>query len=209
MSLWNPATEAALTSFSPTIFGAVEIVLPSHTIRLLDGSGTVTFDGKTFTGSDATYGVIYAVDDFADGTGDEAPALGLTMAPASSAAAADLSSAVMQGSQVSMWIGVVDQTTGLVIGEPLLFFLGLLDVPTLKGEDNSRLVDLDITSVFEDFFLSDDGVRLSDSYHRFVWPGENGLKQATGVAHKFYWGENPPSGVAKATGRLGHFIARL
>lgn len=197
MTQMSVAMDAALAGPAATVFGAVEIALPNHTIRLLSGSGIVVFDGKTFAGRDATYGTIMAIEDLTDGTGDEAPALTLTLAPASDAAAADLASAAMQGSQVSMWLGAIDPANGLVIGEPLLVFLGELDVPRLTAGENTRTLELDITSVFEDFFLSDDGARLSDTFHRYVWPGELGMSFATGVTHQIYWGSEAPSGVTR------------
>jgi len=197
MTAMSPGLDNALAGSNPTIFGAVEIVLPSHTIRLLTGSGVVGFDGKTFTGDDPTYGVLYAVGDLTDGTGDEAPATQLTLAPASNAAAADLSSANMQGAQVSIWLGAVAPLTGLVLGEPLLIFLGQLDTATLKVGAYSRLLDLEITSAFEWFFFNDDGARLSDTFHKYLWPGETGLSQVTGVQHQIYWGMSPASGVTR------------
>lgn len=197
MTSMSPALDTALAGPNPVIFGAIEIVLPGHTIRLLTGSGIIVFADKTFTGRDATYGVLQSVEDLTDGTGDEAPALTITLAPASDAAAAGLASAGMQGSQVSIWLGVVEPSNGLVVGDPLLIFLGALDVPTLKVGANSRLLELEITSVFEEFFTSDDGVRLNDSWHQSIWPGETGLADTSGVLRQIYWGSAPPSGVSK------------
>ena len=197
MTAMHPALDAALAGPTPTIFGAIEIVLPDHTIRLLTGSGIVVFGGKTFTGVDATYGVLHSVEDLTDGTGDEAPALSLTLIPASDAATADLAGADSQGSQVSIWLGAVEPSNGLVIGEPLLVFLGVLDVPRIKTGANSRLLELEITSAFEDFFFTDDGARLNGRWHQYLWPGETGLDHVTAVTRNIYWGGSPASGVQR------------
>jgi hypothetical protein len=197
MTAMSPAMDTALAGVTATVFGAVEIVLPDATIRLLTGAGVIAFDGKTFTGSDPTYGVIMAVDNLTDGVGDEAPSILLTLAPASDAAAADLASAAMQGSQVTIWLGVVDPSNGLVIGEPLMIFLGMLDVATLKGGANTRTLDLEITSALDFFFFNDDGCRLSDTFHQYLWPGETGLASVTGILHQIYWGSAPTSGVTR------------
>jgi hypothetical protein len=199
----HPALDGALAGFNPTIFGAVEILLPNHAIRLLTGSGIVVFDGKTFTGQDATYGTLHSVEDLTDGTGDDAPAINLTLVPASDAAAADLAGADMQGASVSIWLGAVEPTNGLVIGEPLLIFLGVLDVPTLKVGANSRLLEFEITSAFEALFMNDDGARLNDRFHSYVWPGETGLSHVTSVTQQIYWGGSPASGVTKSTSTSG------
>lgn len=195
MTSMSPALDQALAGFTPTIFGAVEIVLPHHSIRLLTGSGVIVFGGKTFTGADATYGVLHSVEDLTDGTGDEAPGITLSLAPASDAAAADLAAPEHQGAPVSIWLGAVEPSNGLVIGEPLLVFLGALDVSVLKSGDHSRLLELEVTSAFEDFFFNDDGARLSDTFHQYAWPGERGLSFVTGVDQQIYWGTNSVSGV--------------
>lgn len=197
MTTMTPALDQALSGATPTIFGAIEIVLPHHTLRLLTGAGVLAFGGKVFAGEDTTYGVLYSVEDLTDGAGDEAPALTLTLLPKSNAAAADLAGPDMQGSTVSIWLGAVDPASGQVIGDPLLVFLGALDVPTLRTGQAGRLLDFDITSAFEDFFFNDEGARLSDTFHQYVWPGERGLAYVTGVDEQVYWGSDAPSGVRR------------
>ena len=103
----------------------------------------------------------------------------------------------MQNSPVSIWLGVVDPASGLVVGEPLLVFAGTADVPMLTVDNNQYTLELEISSVFEAFFLTDDGVALSDTFHQMLWPGETGLADATGVLRMIYWGQSPTSGVTK------------
>ena len=71
MTSLTTALDNELKTFAPTIFGAVEILLPGYTLRLLDGAGAVTFDGRTFVGRDATFGVLAAASTLSDGSGDE------------------------------------------------------------------------------------------------------------------------------------------
>lgn len=194
MSQFTAPMQAALAGTNATIFGAVEILLPGYTLRLLDGAGRVTFAGKTFEGLDPTFGTIDSIDVIADGTGDEAPSVSLTLIPSGDAAAGALASASMQGSQVSMWIGAVDPATGIVIPDPHLFFLGEMDVPVLDSSTGARRLELTIVSAFEKFFMDDEGARLSDTFHRFVWPGETGLASVTGVDQQIYWGIDSPRG---------------
>jgi len=201
MSQMSPAMEAALGGDRATIFGAIRMDLPGRTVRLLVGSGFVRFsvDGtvETFTGSDDVVGVFSAIDTLTDGMGDEAPALSLTFIPAKDAAAAQLASVAMQGSPVRLWLGAIDPMSGLVIGDPLLLFNGLLDVASLKVSSTGRTVDYEITSIFEDFFLSDDGARLSDTFHQYLWPDELGCAFVTYVAQQIYWGTSSPDGVRR------------
>jgi len=197
----TPAMDTALVAPSPLVFGAVEIALPGYDLRLLDGAGSVTFDGRTFRGRDPIYGVLAAIEDIGDGVGDEAPAVGLTLLPASDAAAADLAAPTMQGSPVAIYVGALDRTTGAVIPEPYLLFLGELDVPTLRSGPNRRSLDYEVVSVAERFFDDDEGARLADGFHRSVWPGEHGFAFVTGVTETVYWGmDAPPSPIVAGGG---------
>lgn len=202
----SPALDAALAGPNPTVFGAIEIELPNHTIRILTGSGIISFTAadsngqdevKIFTGSDATYGSLYSIGDINDGVGGQAPSLTLTLAPASTEAAVDLANSGDQGSPVTIWLGAVEPSNGLVIGEPLMIFLGELDVPILKTDDHSQLLELQISSAFEAFFLTNNGVALSHYFHMYLWPGETGLSQVTGILRHFYFGSAPATGVSK------------
>ena len=201
MSQLSPALDTALQQDRATIFGAIRMDLPGRTVRLLVGSGIVKFsvDGvlETFTGQDEVIGVFSAIDTLTDGLGDEAPALSLTFIPATDAAAAQLAAVEMQGSPVWLWLGAIDELSGTVIGDPLLLFNGLLDVATLKVGTTGRTVDYEVSSIFEDFFLSDDGARLSDTFHQYLWPGELGCAFVTYVAQQIYWGTSSPDGVRR------------
>jgi hypothetical protein len=193
MTAFAPAVDTALSQPIATIFGAVEILLPGYTIRLLDGAGRLAFaDGRVFTGLDDTFGALDSLDVINDGAGDEAPEVRLTLIPGSDAAAGTLASAAMQGSQVTIDLGVVDAGTGLVIPDPSLIFLGEVDVPTLTSSSTGRSLEFSVVSAFERFFADDEGARLADTFHRSIWPGETGLAGVTGLDKKIYWGVQAP-----------------
>jgi len=188
MSQLTPQLDAALRSPAPLVFGAVSIDLPGVSVNLLDGAGILSFGGRTFVGKDETFGAISDVEDLTDGTGDSAPTFSMTLIPSGDAAAAVLSGPTMQGSPVSVWMGAVDKQTGIPIPDPLLVFVGELDVPTLKSDEQGRLLDYEVVSVFERLFEDDESARLSDGFHQSIFPGELGMKFVTGVAQTIYWG---------------------
>jgi hypothetical protein len=194
MSQFTPAMKAALAAERALLFGALKIQLPNHTVRLLDGSGEVPFGGDTYTGRDPIFGVLAAIDTLTDGVGDEAPALSITLLPASDAAAATLASASMQGSPVTLSLGALDPMTGAVIPDPMLLFLGELDQPRLSKDGGKRELEYECVSSFERLFDNDEGARLSDSYHQSIWPGEKGMSNVTGIIKTIYWGVESPRG---------------
>lgn len=192
----TPAMTAALQANPVTLFGAMQIDLKSgQTIRVLDGSASLTFNGGTFTGMDPLFGVISAIDAIQDGFGDEAPALSVTFLPASGASIATLASPSNQGSRIRIWLGAVNPTTGAVIADPIMLFDGEVDQITPTIGKGKREIDLDAVSGMERFFEVQEGVRLSSTFHKSVWPGETGLDGITGLENKIYWGVKDSSAV--------------
>ncbi len=208
MSQLTPQLENELRTDAPLVFGAVSIDLPGASVNLLDGAGMLTFAGRTFVGQDDTYGVISDVEDLTDGTGDSAPAFALTLIPSGDASAAALAAPGMQGSPVMVWMGAVNKQTGVPIPDPHLVFIGELDVPTLKADEDGRTLDYEVVSVFERLFEDDESARLSDGFHQSIFPGELGYKFVTGVAQPVYWGvAGTPSAVTTYSGGSGSYLA--
>jgi hypothetical protein len=192
MGGFSAGLESALQQSAVLVFVALEIELPGHTIRLLDGAGSVTFDGKTFAGKDETYGVLGGVEPLNDGTDGETPVLTITLLPPTNTAAAELCDPALQGAPVSLWFGAIDPADGGVLGEPDLAFLGALDVPVLKVEASGRSLEIEVASVLERFFRDDEGARLTDAFHQKTRPGEKGFEFVTEVQRQLPWGSDQP-----------------
>jgi len=197
----TPQMAAALRAGKSPIVPLIEVLLPDYALRHLVGSGEVAWGEKTFVGRDTRFGVLASAGNLQDGIADEAPEWPLTFAPPDSAAVTDLTRADMQGSVVNGWIGVVDRTTGLLLPEPLQVFAGELDVARLRVGKGSRSVEWRCVSALERFHDTERGARLSDAWHRMVWPGETGLANMSGIEKTSYWGvEKPPSGITYGSG---------
>lgn len=179
---------------SPSVlmFVAVEVQLASGFLRLIDGSGRVTFNGNSFVGEDPTYGVLESVEAITDGLGDEAPALRLGINPKTAAAAAALAGQDMQGRSVMMWVGALDPVTATPKAPPLLLFWGEVDQGVVLVGLGTRRLNLECVSVWERLFEDAEGVRLTNAYHQSAWPGELGFEFVTGVARQLPWGADTP-----------------
>jgi hypothetical protein len=175
------------------MFVGVEVQLPdSGWLRLLDGSGSVTFSAKTFVGKDPTFGVLSSLDAVVDGFGDEAPSLRLGINPPTSSAAAILAGQNMQGRSVLVWLGALDPATGLPKPTPLLIFAGEVDQGVLRVGLGTRALTLECVSVWERLFDDAEGVRLTNAYHQSAWPGEKGFEFVTAVQRQLPWGADTP-----------------
>lgn len=191
MSALSAGLETALQAERPLVFGAVRIALPGYTLRLLDGSGVVTFGSETYAGEDASFGVLSTVSSLTDGMGDEAPAFDVTIIPPNDTAAAILAAATMQGAAVQLFLGAIDRETGLTLGDPYLVFSGEIDVPTISSGPEGREVEYQVVSVMERLFDEDEGAKLSDAFHQSIWPGETAFFDVTGIEQTIYWGQAP------------------
>lgn len=192
MSQLTPAMASAMSARSVLMFCAVEIALPGYNLRLLSGPSEVTFDGRTFRGKDATYGVLGGVEEIADAEDGEAPEITITILPPTMASAASLASPAAQFSAVTVWVGALDLITGAVIPDPMVVFAGEVDVPTLSGDETSRVLQYSVTSVFELLFEVDEGANLNNAFHQSVWPGELGFEYVTEVQRQLPWGAEAP-----------------
>ncbi len=200
----HPSTEAALNAPTALIAGLIEMTLPGYTVRLCDGSGTVSMGGNIYSGSDDRFGTLAAVSPITSGEGNAAPALDFTFLPADGAAASDLSSPTFQGSRVRLWLAVIDMATGLVIGNAERVFFGLIDTTELKIGRGTRELNIQCVSGFERMFANNEGQRLSDAFHQSIWPGELGLSNVTGVTKNVPWGvESPPRAITYGSGSGG------
>lgn len=187
---YDPTLKSALDQTIANFFVAIEIIHPFKTIRLLDGLGYLNVNGDIFVGVDEEVGALGGIEVEAEGTGDEAPEMSIMLNQVSSDIAIELCKPNSQGSQISMWVGSFDTFTGQAIGEPYLWFLGEIDVPTYAISEESASVTFSCNSVFEVFFETDDGMRLNDSFHQSVWPGELGFQYVTDVTINMPWGQS-------------------
>lgn len=191
MSELPTAMEAELRKPVVSEFYAIEIALPSATIRLIDGAGFVKFDTgsgiQKFTGRDAVYGVLESADSLRDGFGDTSPAFGFSIQPATDGATLALANPSNQGAAVRAWVGTRDEATNGVHGV-VLRFDGFLDFGTIEGELGNLSIDMQCVTWSELFFRTREGITLSHAHHQSNWPGENGLRYITGIQRTVVWG---------------------
>jgi hypothetical protein len=117
--------------------------------------------------------------------------------------ASELSQPGFQTSRVRFWIGEYNVDAGTIIGTPDLMFDGQLDQTIMRwGQD--RELAITIVSTAERMFQRNSGNSLNDAWHRSVWPGELGHKNATGLAVPVAWGtENPNRNTGGGSGGTG------
>jgi hypothetical protein len=186
-----------------TLAWLVDFQLPSRTMRLCDG-GQVIWGADTYRSADTEFGTIGTAEETEERIADETPSDGLTFLPASTTAAATLSSPAYQMSPVRLWLAEVDPATGEVTGTPELVADRMLDTTTLRVGKGYRRLDMGLITVAERLFNINEGNVLSPTFHKSVWPGELGFDNATGVPLTVAWGvKGPPRGSVSVGGGGG------
>lgn len=190
----SPAMLAALQSRNPLLAHFLEIELPGRTIRLLDGSGFARWGDKVFTAEDAEFGKIAGFGEFTEAEGVEAPRQTVQLLPASNAALAALTAPGAQGSPVTIYAAAIDRQTGHVIGEPDVRFVGELDDAGLNHAQNSSLLELELSTIWERLFDDNEGHRWNDAFWTYLYgSGARAFQHVTNAGEKLFWGYNGPS----------------
>lgn len=208
MAELDPQLLAELQKDRLILFGAVELILPSKAVRLLDGAAETVIEGETYYGSDPDWGALDFVKGLSDSNGDNAPAPTLGLIPASTLSLSTMVDPALQGSSVRIMLGAMDRASGLPIGAMYVPFVGELNVPTVKWDKNSRRVEFSLSGIGERLFAVEEGRRLSDSFHQAVWPGELGLAFVTDVERTVVWGQagkGTPDAIRSNYGGYGGF----
>jgi hypothetical protein len=187
------------------LIGLLQVELPSHTAYLCDG-GFIEFGGNTYTTNDSVLGTIASISPMSEGIGGDIPALDLEFNPPSSIAITDLTSGAIQRNTVRLWQAEYDRDTGLIVGTPELQFIGQLDQPAIRFSKSEYIVSISVVSKAEWFFELDIGNTLSPSFHKYLYAGETGHDNATGLSIPIAWGtEAPSTGSGSGSGSAGKF----
>ena len=124
-----------------------------------------------------------------EGLGTSAPRLRFVLNPPGRAAAAQLNLPTNQGWPVRMWYGLVDPVSGVVIPDPDLEFIGMLDQPRfVGGVERAHAVEYDVASAMELLFAAEEGQRLNHAQHQRAFPGEGGLRYVSEIERQLPWG---------------------
>lgn len=188
----DASMDAALKGAAPLVCLMVKMELPGHTITALDGAGQVAFDGETYAGEDAIYGVLDAIETVTEQVGTEAPMVRLTFLPASLQAMADITAPANQGAPVQIWFGVVDPDSGLLITEPEALFIGELDTADVEAAADRTVISFNVASAWERLFDVGEGQRLNNAFIQSIYPGARGAEYVIAIQRDLPWGYDGP-----------------
>lgn len=166
--------------------GLVKIELPDRTLRFCDG-GFFEYESETYRSDDPVFGTIGSLQTMAESVGDTVPAVVLTILPASAAAPEELSQPGNQKSPVKFIIAEYDADSGEITSGQVEFY-GQLDQTILKASGGEYSLSVSVVSLAERLFERNIGNSMNSNWHKYVWPGELGQDNATGLTQAIAWG---------------------
>lgn len=132
---WKAETEADV--MAP--FALVRMDLPSGTVRLHSGIGDVSWDSQTWTGA-GDLGFISAIE---SETELRAGNVTIGLSGLNSSIKADALDSLARGSDVYIYYGFFDTSSGAVVVDPWLGFFGQVDQPTVAEDDEGVTISVD------------------------------------------------------------------
>jgi hypothetical protein len=161
-------------------FIAASLVLNTRTVYLVDGGGQVTFGGNTYTGSDDELGSVAAMAEVSDEIAVEEMGWQMVLAGTTFDGVQELIDATYTG-RVTVYLGALNDATGLPIGEPDMRFSGFLEPVQEAHSMGQYAVTLDFSSAWSKLLRANEGQRLNGPFHELAWPGELGLEYTHGL----------------------------
>lgn len=193
--------EAALRQPSPVKVTLVKIVFASGTMRLCDG-GFVQHAGELYLSSQSPFGVLDQVGEATEGGSGTTTRLEISLNPESPEAVAAMAHPSNQGGLVQWWEGAVNESTGLLIGEPKLKFEGFYDKARFSvGKSWSLTVEC-ITESARQLIPNTDW-RLNNSTQQRAWSGDMGCANVTNLDREEYWRTEAKTGAIVTGGGSG------
>lgn len=190
--MMDSTLKAALEGQFLRLFVAVRIELKDRTIRLIDGSGEVTFAvngvNETFFNQDEKYGSFSNLSELEEDLSTSIPHVKLTLLPDTPSSIADLASPFNQRSVAQIWIGLFNDQTGQIVAQPYLAFKGIVDQTTVRAGQSTLAVELDLVNFCMVGTIMNESHRLNLTYQQSIYPSENGLSFVSSNDDVVYWG---------------------
>lgn len=176
----------------------MKLEAPSGDVNLCDG-GFIYYNAgagsEKYSSADDIFGTFSAIDSFEAGFGDLSESASIALTPNPSASRTDWLNDNIRESRVRFWIGEVGSDGKTVTSAELLADMLVDTLSRVVGADGSEVLEMELISRSEKLFLVNEGNVASETFHKSIWPGENGFNSCTDTPIPVAWGTaSPPAG---------------
>jgi hypothetical protein len=179
----NSATEAAsqASAIHPVLFAKLEF--DGGNVLFHSELGDITFGGDTYIGV-GQFGGISSADEVSDLSNSP---MNLTLSGIPSEVATILLAEQYQGRRATVFLGYLDLTTNMLVGDPAILFRGLIDTADIE-QDNTFTITLSVGNRFS-VWNTPLIRRYNNSDQQGRFPGDTGLEFVEQAASKeITWG---------------------
>ena len=152
-------------------------------LRLWSGLGAITALGEDYAGAGTFLGISTVEE-----TGDvvaSGTSISLSGVPSELVSAA--LDEVRQGLPGRIYIGLLDET-GALIDDPVLMFVGRIDVPEIADDEQTCIITISYESRLIDLTRAREW-RYTDESQKALYPGDRGFEYVTTIQDKeIVWG---------------------
>lgn len=182
----SPSFLTALQSgeIRPLLF--VEANFTSGPLYVWSGVGTITWNGRTWTG----VGSLGSVSTIEEGSNVEAKGITLSLSGFDATLLTDVLVEFQVGLPVMVWLGLFD-ATGALIPDPILSFAGRMDEPTLDVDGTTATILINCENQLVSMNVPVDR-RYTNEDQRLDYPGDRALEFVNSIQDvTIYWGRTP------------------
>lgn len=140
------------------------------TVYLWTGLGSIDWDGKTWSG----VGVLGNASNIREIGGIAASGITVSLTDIDNAVLPIILNEVESGSSGSVWYGFIDDS-GVVVADPLLAFVGRLDVPSFKDSGSGSKVSITYENRLRDLLRARE-LRYTHGSQQRDYPGDLGFE---------------------------------
>jgi hypothetical protein len=105
----------------------VDLPINNEVLHIWSGVGTYNWNGNAYIGA----GQLGSITPAAETTDISAQGASLTLSGVNNQDAIDAESDIQLGARCTIWWGIVNPSTLALIGQPVVFFAGVVDVPSI------------------------------------------------------------------------------
>lgn len=176
---------AIATETAPVLL--CELEFPSSPVRVWSGYGTLSWDGKDFSGV-ATLGKVSEIEETSDVS---AKGITLSLVGIPSDILALSFSENYQNRPGRLWLGFMN-FSAVLIADPVRIFAGRMDVMSTDDNGETGTLKLTLENNLIDLARPRER-RYTDEDQQIDYPGDRGLEYVAGLQNKeIYWGRALP-----------------
>lgn len=125
----------------------VRLEFPIETVRLNTSLYSLTYNSESYTGA----GSLLRVGEIEESTDLKAVGVSLGLSGIDSSIYSNVSGTAYQGSETSIYLGLLQSDLSTFYGEPHEVFRGQMDVMTVSSDGETLDINLDVENIFADF----------------------------------------------------------